>query len=143
MDNDNLQIKKIITERVSAIKKRDVEKATAGYHTDVISYDVVGPLQLVGIDTLKKRLDEWLSTLSKIIDYEIADIEIRATGDLAYCSGLNHIDAVKPDGEKLDMWWRETTCYIKTNGNWQIIHAHSSVPFNAENGQASVGLKPE
>ena len=122
----------MISERVSAIKNKNVEKAAAGYHPHVISYNVVGPLKLVGIDTLKKRLEGWLSTRSKIIDYEITDIDIKTSGELAYCSGLNHIQAIKNDGDKLDMWWRETTCYTREKDNRKVIHAHSSVPFNAK-----------
>jgi len=40
------------------------------------------------------------------------------------------------------MWWRETACYRKVEGEWLITHQHSSVPFDVESGKASLDLKP-
>jgi ketosteroid isomerase-like protein len=143
MNNEQTEIQKIISGRISAVKNKDVEKATAFYSPDVISYDVVDPLEYIGIDSLKERLKDWLSSLAEIIDFEITHIVIRSSIDLAYCSSLNHINAVNSGGNKLDMWWRETTCYAKINGTWKITHAHNSVPFNTANGKASLDLKPQ
>ena len=136
------EITKIIKERISAIKNKNVDKATANYSEDVITFDVVGNLKFNGKGELKNRLKEWLSTLSEIIDYEISDVKINSSSEIAFCSSLNHINAKTFDGTALNMWWRETTCYVKTNKIWRITHAHSSVPFNAESGMASLGLKP-
>ncbi len=138
----NKELKEIIEKRVSALKNRDVENEITNYSKEVVSYDVVGELKYVGIDAIKNRLIEWLSTLDEIIDFEITDEKITSTSDMAYCSSLNHINAKTVDGNKLDMYWRETTCYKKTDGIWKITHIHSSVPFNAESGMASIGLKP-
>ncbi len=138
----NKEIKQIIENIISALKNRNVENLMTNYSKNVISYDVVGKLKYVGVDAIKKRLDEWLSTLDQIIDFEITEEKITSNSDIAYCSSLNHINAKTVDGKKLDMYWRETTCYKKTDGIWKITHVHSSVPFNAENGMASLGLKP-
>lgn len=70
------EIRKIVAKRVTSIKNRNVDGATADYSEDVISYDVVGQLKFIGIDAIKKRIKEWFSTLSEIIDYEIADVKI-------------------------------------------------------------------
>jgi ketosteroid isomerase-like protein len=137
------EIKEIIHNRIVAIKNRNVDKATVDYSEDVISYDVIGPLKFTGKNAIKERLEEWLSTLSEIIDYEIEDVQITSSYDNGYCSCLNHINAITIDGNRLDMWWRETTCYSKVSGIIKITHTHSSVPFDPENGTASVGLKPD
>jgi ketosteroid isomerase-like protein len=137
------EIRQIIDKRIADIKNRNVDGATADYSEDVIFYDVIGQLKLIGIGAIKRRLNKWLSTLSEIINYEIADVKIVSSSETAYCSSLNHINAKTIDGNKLDMWWRETTCYSIINGKIKITHAHSSVPFNVENGMASVDLKPD
>lgn len=135
-------IKKIIENRVSAVKNRDVEHQIKHFSNDVISYDVVGQLKFIGASAIKKRLNEWISTLDEIIDFEITDVKITSSFDIAFCSSLNHINAKNISGNKLDMYWRETTCYKKTDGIWKITHVHSSVPFDAETGMALIGLKP-
>lgn len=136
------EIKRIIRKRISAIKNRNVENEISNYSKDVISFDVVGQLKYVGIDAIRNRLNEWLSTLDEIIDFEITDEKITSTSDIAYCSSLNHINAKTVGGNKLDMYWRETSCYKKMEGIWKITHVHSSVPFDIESGMASIGLKP-
>jgi ketosteroid isomerase-like protein len=143
MDNGKSKIQDIITNRISGVKSKDVYKATQDYSDDVILYDIVDPLERHGIQSVKDRLEQWLATLAEIKNFEIRNIEISTSETIAYCTSLNHIDAINTKGAKLDMWWRETTCYSKINGTWKITHAHSSVPFNPDNGKPSLALKPD
>ncbi len=47
------------------------------------------------------------------------------------------------DGEKVDMWLRETLCFRKIDGKWKITHEHESVPFCMDGSfKAAVDLKP-
>lgn len=137
------EIQAIIDNRVQGVKNKDVDQATRDYSSEVILFDIVDPLERHGIQAVKSRLQEWLSSLAQIRNFEIRSTQIQASESIAYCISLNHIDAVNTSGNILNMWWRETTCYQQTNGKWQITHAHSSVPFNPENGQVSLGLKPQ
>lgn len=143
MSTEQASIQHIIDNRVSGVKTKDVDQATQDYSEDVILYDIIDPLEHHGKEAVKKRLQQWLSTLAEIRNFEIRNIGIQTSETIAYCTSMNHIDAVNTNGNKLNMWWRETTCYAKLNGKWKITHAHSSVPFNSDNGQASIGLKPE
>jgi len=143
METQKNEIKKIISERISSIKNRDLSKATSFFSEEVISFDVLEPIQNIGIDLVRSRLKDWLSSMTEIKDFEITQEEIQATSDLAYCSSLNHIDGVKPDGTKNDMWWRETTCYKKNKGTWKITHIHASSPFSMKTGKAVIEIKPD
>lgn len=143
MATEPSEIQAIIHNRVMGVTNKNVDKATQDYSPDVILYDIVDPLEHQGIEAVKKRLQEWLSTLAEIKKFEIRNTEIHVSDNIAFCTSMNHIDAINTNGNKLNMWWRETTCYAKTDGIWKITHAHSSVPFNPENGQASIALKPE
>jgi len=135
-------IRKLIDQQIRAVRDKNIDQALNNYDKDVLSFDVVDPLQFIGIDAIKKRLEQWFSTFQGPIENEINDLKIELSGDVAFCSRLNHVNAVKVDGGKLDMWWRETTCFKKTDGRWLITHVHSSVPFNTKNGKASTALKP-
>ena len=135
-------IRKLIEQQIIAIREKDTTNALANYDNNVLSFDVVEPLQFVGIDTVRKRLEEWFSSFQGPIDIEISDLKIEVSGDIAFCSRFNHVNAFKVDGEKLDMWWRETTCFKKMADRWMITHVHSSVPFNVRSGKASISIKP-
>jgi ketosteroid isomerase-like protein len=70
------------------------------------------------------------------------DLSMTAGDEAAFCHSLNHVIGTKTDGEKLDMWWRETACWRKLDGKWRITHVHRSVPLDTETGTASLDLKP-
>ncbi len=72
------------------------------------------------------------------------DLRITADEDVAFCHSLNRMSGVKTDGEKADMWLRETICFRKIDGKWKITHEHESVPFYMDGSyKAAVDLKPE
>ncbi|HZE83577.1 MAG TPA: nuclear transport factor 2 family protein [Puia sp.] len=140
---DKTAIQAMLDERVQAIRNKDLDGAVAHYSDDAVVFDIIDPLQHKEVGSIRTRLATWLSSFEGTIGYELRDLEI-ATGDEAcWCRSLNHVDAKKRDGGQLNMWWRETLCWRNINGEWLITHAHSSVPFDLDTGQASVGLKPD
>jgi len=148
MKNENTEteikdhIRKLIDQQIREVRDKNIEQALENYDNDVLSFDVVDPLQFKGIDAIRKRLEEWFTSFQGPVENEISDLKIELSGNAAFCSRLNHVNAVKADGGKLDMWWRETTCFKKMDDRWMITHVHSSVPFNTQNGKASLTLKP-
>jgi PhnB protein len=49
----------------------------------------------------------------------------------------------KTDGQKVDLWFRQTLCFRKINGTWAIVHEHESVPFCMDGSfRAAIDLKP-
>lgn len=139
---EEAQIRKLIDDRVKAVRAKDVNGAMSNYMPDVLLFDVVNPLQYVGSDAARKRAAEWFSTFEGPIGYEMRGLNIAAGDEVAFSHSLNRVNATKTDGKKLDMWWRATVCYRKIDGKWVVTHEHNSVPFNVESGKASLDLKP-
>ncbi len=139
---DEAQISALIDDRVNAVRAKDVDGAVANVAADILSFDVVNPLQSIGSDACRKRAEQWFSSFDGPIGFEIRDLNITTGHDVAFCHGLNHVTATTAAGGKLDMWWRATVCLRKTDGKWMITHEHNSVPFNMDNGKASLDLKP-
>ena len=136
------QIRDLIDERTKAVCTKDSVGATSGIAPDVLTFDVVNPLQHSGSDASEKRAEEWFASFQGSIGYEIRDLDITAGDDVAFSHGISHVSATKTDGGKLDMWWRTTLCFRKIDGKWMVTHEHNSVPFDPENGKASLDLKP-
>ena len=92
---------------------------------------------------IKKRLNEWFATFqdSDTVDYETAALNVKASATIGFSHSFNHINTVLKDGNKLNMWWRETQNWQYINGEWMVTHTHSSVPFDAISGKPSLGLK--
>lgn len=137
-----MDLLQFIKARETAVKEMDLEAVIAFYHPLAVAFDVVNDFQLQGSDALMERLREWLGSLAKVIDFEILAIHTEQERNTAWCATKNHVVAETTQGGKLDMWWRETACYVKNGEKWLIRHAHSSVPFNAATGKAEVDLKP-
>jgi len=138
-------IDRLLDDQAAAVCNRDIAAATANYASDVVIFDVVGPLRHPnGNSSVKKRLGDWFATFDGgPILFEICDRAISAEDYLGFTHSLNHVHVGLRNGTILDMFWRETLTWQKIGGQWKIVHAHSSVPFDPSTGMASTGLKPD
>lgn len=139
---DEAEIRKLIDDRERAVRARNADGAVANTAKDIVSFDVVNPLQRVGSAELKQRADEWFASFQGPIGYEMRDVKITTSDDLAFTHGLSHVNGMRQEGGHLDMWWRTTLCFSKIEGKWMIAHEHNSVPFDVSTGKASLDLKP-
>jgi ketosteroid isomerase-like protein len=139
---DQAQITKLMESWANAIRAKDVDSRTSNYAPNVHLFDVVEPLQCLGSNAVKQRAGEWFSTFDGPLGFEMHDLRIAADGDVAFSHSLNHVSGTKVDGQKVDMWWRATVCYRKMGEQWMVTHEHNSVPFDMQNGKASLDLKP-
>jgi len=141
-DMETAEIRQLVEHRSAAIRSRDFERSTSMMAADYVLFDVVDPLQSKGAGAARNRAKEWFATFQGSIGYEIQGLQISAANGVGFSHGLNHVSGTKLDGNRLDMWWRATVCYRKLDGRWQITHEHNSVPFDVNNGKASLNLEP-
>jgi ketosteroid isomerase-like protein len=140
--SDEAQLRALIDERVKAVRDKDVDSLMAHHAAEVSVFDALNPLQYTGADAVKERAAEWFSWYMGPIGYEIRDLEITAGDSAAFCHYLYRVSGTMTNGSEVDMWVRSTLCFSKIDGKWRVTHEHSSVPFDAESGKASVDLKP-
>jgi uncharacterized protein (TIGR02246 family) len=144
-ENEAMQIMDLLTRQTRAIREKNILEATKNYAPDVVVYDVVGPLgPPKGQGSVKDRLEQWFSSFREgaAIGFELVDVAVSAGETLAFSHSFNHVTAPLENGGSLDMYWRETLNWRKSDGEWKIVHAHSSVPFDPATGKASTGLRP-
>ncbi len=139
---DEAQIRALVDDWASALRAKDINRLMASYAPDVLTFDVVNPLQRKGLDAARKRAEEWISSWQGPIECEIRERTITTGGNVAFSHNLSHFNGKKMDGGDIDMWIRATLCYRKSDGRWNVTHEHVSVPFDPESGQASLDLKP-
>lgn len=135
------EIRALMDDRAKAVRSKDVNAAMSSIAPDILSFDVVGPLQRFGSDALT-RAEEWFASFEGPIGFEIRDLNVSAGDDVAFAYGLSHVSATKAGGGQLDMWWRTTVGFRKLDGKWAVTHEHNSVPFDVKSGKASLDLKP-
>jgi ketosteroid isomerase-like protein len=140
--SDEAQLRALIADRVKAVRDKDIDGLMAYHAAEVLTFDALNPLQYIGSDKVKERAAEWFSWYRGPIGYEIRDLEITTGDSAAFCHYLYRVSGTMTNGREVDMWVRSTVCFRKIDGTWLVIHEHSSVPFDAESGKASVDLKP-
>ncbi len=140
--DDEAQIGALIDDRVKGVRTKDVNASVSSLIPDILTFDVVNPLQHIGSDASRKRAEDWFSSFQGPIGYEIRDLKITTGDDVAFSHSLSHVSATTTGGGQLDMWWRTTVCFRKIDGKWMVTHEHNSVPFDVETGKASLDLKP-
>jgi len=136
------EIHAIMNNLANAIRAKDVDALMAHYAPDVLTFDLLPPLQYQGADAIRKRLSQWFSSFRGPIGLEMRHLRIFASDDVAFCSSLNGSTGTNKDGAKVEMWWRATNGFRKVDGKWLVTHGHSSEPFDVASGKALVDLKP-
>jgi ketosteroid isomerase-like protein len=126
----------------AAVRAKDSDALVAHYAPDVVLFDLVDPLRYAGIDALRARLQQWFDSFDGPLGYELHDMQLAVSADVAFCYSLNQVKGTRTGGQPLEMVWRATLCFRRTAGRWLVTHGHSSVPFDMESNQASLGLKP-
>ena len=137
------EIRASIDDWAEALHAKDINGVMSHYAADIVTFDLAPPLQYTGTDALKKSLEEWFPTFRGPVGYEIRDLNITASDDIAFCRSLNRISGTRTDGEQTDVWVRGTVCCRKIDGKWMVTHEHVSVPFYMDGTvKAAVDLKP-
>jgi uncharacterized protein (TIGR02246 family) len=139
--NNETKIRAAIEARATGIRNKNVEGVLTHFAPDTVNFYLAPPLQADA--PIKKNLEDWFATWDGPIGHEIADLHVAASDDVAYAHCLCRFTGTKTDGEKPDIWFRETLCFRQINGRWLITHDHESVPFYMDgSNKAAIDLKP-
>ena len=141
--SDEAAIRACIEQRIVAVRAKDVDALMASYAPDVVTFDMVRPLMNAGAGAVRKRVEEWFGSFASAIDYQIRDLHLSVSGDVAFGHNFTGVRGTNTGGNKVDMWFRETVGFRKIAGRWTVTHQHSSVPFDMTSGKALLDLNPD
>jgi uncharacterized protein (TIGR02246 family) len=132
MPRDNAQIRESMDSLGQALRAKDINALMAHYAPEIVTFDVRPPLQIQGADAYRKNFEAWFASVEGPIDYEIRDVRITMSDDVAFSHYLVHVEATRTTGEKADYWVRVTSGFQKQNGRWMVTHEHVSLPHEAD-----------
>jgi len=95
-NNDEAAIKRAIEGYAEAICAKDLDGIVSIYTPDLVSFDVVPPLQYVGAETFRNHWEEIFSSLPGPINYEIADLSITVGDKVAFTHSFIRLSATLP-----------------------------------------------
>ena len=124
----------------AAISTKDASAVLATRAPGFVSYSLAPPLVTGGA---ADGLEAWFATWRGPIGWSLRELEVAASGDVAFAHGLVHMTGTKTDGTEVDVWFRETVGLRALDGAWRIAHEHHSVPFYMDGSfRACVDLAP-
>jgi uncharacterized protein (TIGR02246 family) len=140
--NDEAQLRKLIDDWAKAVRAKDIDAIMSHYAPDILAFDAVSQLQFKGADAYQKHWEACLSFCQGPTVFEVHDLNITLSNDLAFCHFLNRCGGTTEKGEEQTGWMRATVCYCKINDAWKVVHEHFSVPFDMKSSKVLFDLQP-
>ena len=140
--SDETQIRQLIAQWGQALSAKDLPTLLSFYAPDILTFDIVSPLHVQGIDAYRKNFEAWFASVHGPIAYETRDLRLTVGDTVAFCHSLNRVRSTQTTGKTTETWIRVTVGFRKLAGTWKITHEHVSVPCNMETSQASLDLTP-
>ncbi len=137
---DEAAVRAVIDAIGAAVRGGDVEAMLAQCSPDVVTFDMVEPIQHEGVNSVRRV---WLRTLAEFvppIEYDALDIQIEVGGDVAFVRCLNEFGGTRRDGRPTLSHLRATFGLTRSDGVWKVVHEHVSVPFDMVTGKALLDL---
>lgn len=143
---EDAQLRERLAALARALRAKDINALMAHYAPDVVVFDLPAALQCRGADAYRKNFEAWFASVQGPIDYEMRDLRITASGDVAFCHYLARVKSTRKSAEKTDYWadyWvRVSAGCRKMNDRWMVTHEHISVPVDMATTQAARNLQP-
>jgi len=137
--NDNTtaqaEIEAILNNWATGIKTLDTDKIMENVHPNVVMFDAIPPAAARNSTEYRKGWEGCMPYLEAGMSPAMKELEIEASGDLAFARFFFKMDANVADGAG-STWVRTTICYRRENGKWLEVHSHFSIPFDPMTNQA-------
>jgi ketosteroid isomerase-like protein len=143
MQDPRDEIRRVISERIAAIRAKNAEAAIACLAEDVLAFEMVPPLVLAsGAARDTAGFAAWLSGFEEI-DIEIRELAIETDERVAFAAALHRLRGTRTGGHTVSLWMRSTLCFRRESDGWKIAHSHTSVPFDpGSEAKAALDLQP-
>ncbi len=139
---DEADIRQRIDTVLDAVRAMDLEGVKPIYAPDIVSFDIVPPLQHEGAEAKWKNWEDVFAAYQPPLGYEVRDLTITVGDDVAFAHSLNRISGTLGNGVTADYWVRWTPCFQKIDGSWLIVHDQVSVPIDVQSRSALMDLQP-
>jgi len=139
-ERDEAAVRAVIEAIVAAVRQGDIEAMLAQCSPDIVTLDMVEPLQHEGVNSVRRVWRKTLAEFEPPIEYDALDIQIEVGGDVAFVRCLNEVGGKRRDGRVALSHRRATFGLTRIEGCWKVVHEHVSVPFDMRTGKALLDL---
>ena len=128
MTSNDSEIRALLDRRVDACRAKDIDSLMSLYSSNVVYYDVVLPVQVVGRDDVRRNFMRWFDEYNGPIGLETHDLSIETSADVAFAHMLHVDSGTRNNGVEGAVWIQSTVCCRRSGDKWLITHEHISLP---------------
>lgn len=141
LDDAEAGVRAVVEAWTQAIRTKDSAALLDLIAMNTVRFFLSPPLETEA--PLPENVDSWFRSFEGELCYEVRQLNVTASGDLACTNSLNRLTGTKTGGGQMSLWFRQTLCLRVIEGRWRIIHIHESVPIYMDDGhRAAVDLQP-
>jgi len=142
--DDETAIRTVIQGRTTAMRTGDATTICASYAPGAVVFSLAPPLVQPPDGTRDiAKLQAWFAEKGGGVWSEFRDLHITVDGDLALCTSLHSMGAPPDSPQPFTMWYRSTLGLRRDEGEWLIVHEHTSTPFHMDGTlRAATDLQP-
>lgn len=140
--SDEAQIRALEARFGAAVAARDVNAIMQAYDGGVFVFDLTPPRQYVGAAAYRKDWEGLVAGFAGPIQFQLSDLAVTVSGDVAYAHSIQHLAGTDPKGGKVDLTVRVSDVYRKSAGGWKIVLEHVSVPVDLATGKPDMTSAP-
>jgi ketosteroid isomerase-like protein len=138
----NSDIRELLDDWSAAVRAKDIDGLMSLYAPEIVYYDVVPPLQVVGFDAVRRNFLRWFDGWKSGIGTEFRDLKVHASEDAGFLHKLHRTSGTLKDGHAVAYWVRVTACCRRSVDGWLITHEHVSLPADFATGRVLRDLRP-
>lgn len=133
---DEAALRKLIDDQIAAIAAHDLDGIMRAYAEDVVVFNSLMPYQTTGRGDFRLAWKDCLQYFPDNCKTEMRDYTVAVDGDVGMAHWLWRFTGFQEHHPALITWLRCSQGYRRRNGKWEVIHEHSSVPFDQATGEA-------
>jgi uncharacterized protein (TIGR02246 family) len=142
MTTNDPEIRALLDNYSAAIRAKDIDRLMSLYSPDIVYFDVVPPLRIVGAVAVRNNFLRWFDSFASTIGQDVRDSNIFSSGDAAVAYTLIRTSGTLKTAREIDYWVRATIACQRIDRRWLIAHEHISVPVDVASGKAEMSLTP-
>jgi uncharacterized protein (TIGR02246 family) len=127
----------ILENYTSAVLAKDVDTFLTLYADDTLIFDSWGNWEYAGLDAWRPMVQMWFDSLGdKLCEARFTEVVATVRDDVAFAHAAVRYAEVTAEGERVDSMMNRITIALELRqGEWKIVHEHTSMPLDMETAQ--------
>jgi uncharacterized protein (TIGR02246 family) len=142
--DDEGTIRQLIAARTTAMRTGDAAAICHAYAPDAVVFSLAPPLaQPPDGSRDVDQMQDWFTEKGGSVWSEVRELRVTVDGGLALCTSLESMGAPPDSPQPFTLWYRSTLGLRRLDGEWRIVHEHTSTPFHMDGSfRAATDLQP-